>query len=200
MLRYERAQAALYRRSSDLGAYANVSLAGMSGSANNKMADGKSVGTRKGRVASQSSRADRMPPGIPNPVDIHVGSRVRLRRTLLGLSQEKLGEAVGLTFQQIQKYERGANRIGASRLFEFSRILDVPVSFFFDDMTERLKVSESQGTFALADQPQAPLEPDPLTRRETLELVRAYYRIMDPQVRKRLFELAKSLGASEDAE
>ena len=123
-----------------------------------------------------------------------------MRRMMVGMSQEKLGDACGITFQQIQKYERGANRIGASRLFEFSRILDVPVSVFFDDMTERLKVSESQGTFALADQPQAPLEPDPLTRRETLELVRAYYRIMDPQVRKRLFELAKSLGASEDAE
>ncbi|MGZ8995284.1 MAG: helix-turn-helix domain-containing protein [Rhodospirillales bacterium] len=140
-----------------------------------------------------------MPPGIPNPVDIHVGSRVRLRRTLLGLSQEKLGEAVGLTFQQIQKYERGANRIGASRLFEFSRILDVPVSFFFDDMAERAKVGEGQESVGLADQPQAPLEPDPLTRRETLELVRAYYRIGDPQVRKRLFELAKSLGTSEEA-
>jgi transcriptional regulator with XRE-family HTH domain len=139
-----------------------------------------------------------MPPGIPNPVDIHVGSRVRLRRTLLGLSQEKLGEAVGLTFQQIQKYERGANRIGASRLYEFSRILDVPVSFFFDDMAERSRVSE-QGSYALADQPQAPLEPDPLTRRETLELVRAYYRISDPQVRRRLFELTKSLGTSEDS-
>ena len=70
----------------------------------------------------------------PNPVDIHVGSRVRLRRTLLGMSQKKLGNALGLTFQQIQKYERGANRIGSSRLFLLSRILDVPVSFFFDDM------------------------------------------------------------------
>jgi transcriptional regulator with XRE-family HTH domain len=140
-----------------------------------------------------------MPPGIPNPVDIHVGSRVRLRRTLLGLSQEKLGEAVGLTFQQIQKYERGANRIGASRLFEFSRILDVPVSFFFDDMDDRARVAQGDQVLGLADQPQTPLEPDPLTRRETLELVRAYYRITDPQVRKRLFELTKSLGTSEDA-
>src|SRR6188508_1301113 len=70
----------------------------------------------------------------PNPIDVHVGSRVRLRRTLLGMSQEKLGEAIGLTFQQVQKYERGANRIGASRLFDLSRVLDVPVSFFFDDM------------------------------------------------------------------
>ena len=73
--------------------------------------------------------------GGPNPIDIHVGARVRLRRTLLGMSQEKLGDAIGLTFQQVQKYERGANRIGASRLFDLSRVLDVPVSFFFDDMS-----------------------------------------------------------------
>jgi transcriptional regulator with XRE-family HTH domain len=137
---------------------------------------------------------------MPNPVDIHVGSRVRLRRTLLGLSQEKLGEAVGLTFQQIQKYERGANRIGASRLFEFSRILDVPVSFFFDDMNERARGGEGEPSLSLSDQPHAPLDPDPLTRRETLELVRAYYRIGDPQVRKRLFELTKSLGTADDSE
>ncbi len=122
---------------------------------------------------------------------------MRLRRTLLGLSQEKLGEAVGLTFQQIQKYERGANRIGASRLFEFSRILDVPVSFFFDDMPEVMSSEDGQAAWGMGDQPQSSLEPDPLTRRETLELVRAYYRIGDPQVRKRLFELAKSLGNAE---
>src|ERR1700752_933156 len=71
----------------------------------------------------------------PNPIDVHVGSRVRLRRTLLGMSQEKLGEAIGLTFQQVQKYERGANRVGASRLYDLSRVLDVPVSFFFDDIS-----------------------------------------------------------------
>src|SRR5471032_288819 len=70
----------------------------------------------------------------PNPTDVHVGARVRLRRTLLGMSQEKLGDAIGLTFQQVQKYERGANRVGASRLYDLSRVLDVPVSFFFDDM------------------------------------------------------------------
>jgi transcriptional regulator with XRE-family HTH domain len=131
-------------------------------------------------------------------VDVHVGGRVRLRRTLLGLSQEKLGEAVGLTFQQIQKYERGANRIGASRLFEFSRILEVPVSFFFDDMPEGQTVVDGRIAWGLAEQPQTPLEPDPLTRRETLELVRAYYRIGDPSVRRRLFELTKSLGNGED--
>lgn len=155
------------------------------------------AGRRKGRMPYRAASSSDDSAGAPNPVDVHVGSRVRLRRTLLGLSQEKLGEAVGLTFQQIQKYERGANRIGASRLFEFSRILDVPVSFFFDDMSERVG-GDSQG--GLSDQGQQPLEPDPLTRRETLELVRAYYRIGDPQIRKRLFELAKSLGSNDEAE
>src|SRR3974390_2286355 len=74
----------------------------------------------------------------PSPIDIHVGSRIRLRRTLLGMSQERLGEALGLTFQQVQKYERGVNRVGASRLFDLSRVMDVPISFFFDDMPDTL--------------------------------------------------------------
>jgi transcriptional regulator with XRE-family HTH domain len=129
----------------------------------------------------------------PNPVDVHVGSRVRLRRTLLGLSQEKLGEAIGLTFQQVQKYERGANRIGASRLHELGTVLDVPVEFFFADL-DPAKLLPATG---LAEDAPAPFEGDPLARRETLELVRAYYRITDPAVRRRLFELVKSLGASD---
>ena len=162
-------------------------------------AEGKPPARRRGQSAFRAGGAgDDGGPGVPNPVDVNVGSRVRLRRTLLGLSQEKLGEAVGLTFQQIQKYERGANRIGASRLFEFSRILDVPVSFFFDDMSDRIVSGDAQMAPGMADQPQQSLDPDPLTRRETLELVRAYYRIGDPQVRKRLFELTKSLGTTED--
>ena len=74
----------------------------------------------------------------PSPIDVHVGTRIRLRRTLLGMSQERLGEALGLTFQQVQKYERGVNRVGASRLFDLSRVLDVPISFFFDDMPDSL--------------------------------------------------------------
>ncbi len=138
----------------------------------------------------------RLPPGVPNPVDIHVGGRVRQRRTLLGLSQEKLGDAVGLTFQQIQKYERGANRIGASRLFQLSRILDVPISFFFEDIPANLRTTEGQVTIGLREREQKTLEPDPLARRETLELVRAYYRISNPKVRKRLFELTKSLASA----
>ena len=141
-------------------------------------------------------RKKRLPPGVPNPVDIHVGGRVRQRRTLLGLSQEKLGDAVGLTFQQIQKYERGANRIGASRLFQLSRILDVPISFFFEDIPANLRTAEDQVTIGLREREQKTLEPDPLARRETLELVRAYYRISNFKVRKRLFELMKSLATA----
>jgi transcriptional regulator with XRE-family HTH domain len=126
----------------------------------------------------------------PSPVDVHVGSRVRLRRTLLGMSQEKLGNAVGLTFQQIQKYERGANRIGASRLFEMSRVLDVPVQFFFDEMPTEPESSDYRPMSAETDAP----EQDPMAKRETLELIRAYYRIPDAQVRRRLFELAKAMA------
>src|SRR5437016_10124339 len=98
------------------------------------------------KVRDGKRRGGRPKIDTPNPVDVHVGSRVRLRRTLLGMSQEKLGEAIGLTFQQVQKYERGANRIGASRLFDLSRVLDVPVSFFFDDMAH--ETAGRQGGFA----------------------------------------------------
>ncbi len=131
---------------------------------------------------------------VPNPIDIHVGSRVRLRRTLLGMSQEKLGEALGLTFQQVQKYERGVNRIGSSRLFHLSQILDVPVSFFFDDMPPL----ETGGPPGFREGTTQPFEKDPLVKRETLELVRAYYRITDPAARKRVFELTKAIANMAD--
>lgn len=145
-------------------------------------------------VTRRHSSRGRTPSGKPNPIDVHVGGRVRLRRTLLGMSQEKLGEALGLTFQQVQKYERGANRVGASRLFDLSRVLDVPVSFFFDDMTQEVESLSPRLISGLAEEPAA-MEADPMTKRETLELVRAYYRITDPQVRKRVLDLAKALGA-----
>jgi transcriptional regulator with XRE-family HTH domain len=139
----------------------------------------------------------RLPPGTPNPVDVHVGSRLRQRRTLTGISQEKLGDAVGLTFQQIQKYERGANRIGASRIYELSNILDVPVSFFFDEMPNELKTHEGRFAIGLRDQESPTQNNDALARRETLKLVRAYYKITDPRVRKRIFELVKALAKSD---
>ena len=110
----------------------------------------------------------------PRPIDVHVGSRIRLRRILLGMSQERLGEALGLTFQQVQKYESGVNRVSASRLFDLSRVLDVPIGFFFDDVPDVV-----------------------LSQRETLELVAAYYRILDPAVRQRVLDLIKSLGSVE---
>ena len=139
----------------------------------------------------------RTPSGKPNPIDAHVGARVRLRRTLLGMSQEKLGEAIGLTFQQVQKYERGANRIGASRLFDLSRVLEVPVSYFFDEMSDTAAQQSPRMmvTGAPFEEIEVDVGTDPMTKRETLELVRAYYRIIDPTVRKRLFELAKSLAS-----
>ncbi len=136
---------------------------------------------------------------VPNPIDVHVGSRVRLRRTLLGMSQEKLGQAIGLTFQQVQKYERGANRIGASRLFDLSRVLDVPVSFFFDDMPPEVAKTPAQKYFTPDEVPETQ-EVDPLAKRETLELVRAYYKVVDPQVRKRVFELVKALANAAESD
>jgi transcriptional regulator with XRE-family HTH domain len=116
------------------------------------------------------------------------------------MSQERLGEALGLTFQQVQKYERGVNRVGASRLFDLSRVLDVPISFFFDDLPESLASTYgghlTRRTAGFSEM-QDGFTDDALNRRETLELVRAYYRITDPAVRKRVFDLIKSMGPAE---
>ncbi len=133
--------------------------------------------------------------GIPSPVDVHVGARLRQRRTLLGMSQTTLGDAIGLTFQQVQKYERGMNRISASRLFALSRVFDVPVEYFFDDMPTAVAASSSAQGGSMAKEPPS-YEPDPMHKRETLELVRAYYKIGEPQIRNRLREVIKALGAA----
>ena len=150
------------------------------------------------KAPTRLAREKILPLGTPNPIDVHVGSRVRLRRTLMGLSQEKLGEEVNLTFQQIQKYERGANRIGSSRLYQFSQILDVPVSFFFDDMSSAAQsFSDQKAGVSAATKKGEPLDPDPMVKRETLELVRAYYKISDPSVRKNLVNLMRAAAKSE---
>ncbi|GAB5389319.1 MAG: hypothetical protein Alpg2KO_22870 [Alphaproteobacteria bacterium] len=138
-----------------------------------------------------AKRRGRPPIGTPHPTDVHVGSRIRQRRTLLGMSQEKLGKGLGLTFQQIQKYERGANRVGASRLFEMSKLLDVPVNYFFDDMPE-------EGRGGLKEN-QSGYEADQMNKRETLELVRAYYKIREPSVRRRVYDLCKAIARADDA-
>jgi transcriptional regulator with XRE-family HTH domain len=137
-----------------------------------------------GRMASK---------GFFNPIDVHVGQRIRSRRTILGLSQSTLADAIGLTFQQVQKYERGANRVSSSRLFDLARVLEVPPSWFFEDMAGNVKSNSPAQVMNAPQPPQVELEPDEMFRRETLELVRAYYKI-DAATRKQLRELVKALS------
>jgi transcriptional regulator with XRE-family HTH domain len=122
----------------------------------------------------------------PNDVDAHVGARLRQRRMLLGISQEQLAEMLGLTFQQVQKYERGTNRVSASRLFQLARALDTPITWFFEDIESDRAAREKSAPSGE--------EGDPMSRRETLELVRVYSRIDDRKVRKKLYEMAKALA------
>lgn len=134
--------------------------------------------------------------GRANSIDEHVGQRLRQRRSILGISQEKLAELVGITFQQIQKYENGANRVSASRLFQFSQILEVPVDFFFDQ-------SAKLSLVGMSDTQQEALEGMPgdvMQEKETLELIRVYYSIKNPKVRKDFFKLLKSMATDQPAQ
>jgi transcriptional regulator with XRE-family HTH domain len=135
----------------------------------------------------------------PNPIDRHVGSRVRMRRVLLGMSQEKLGEALGLTFQQIQKYEKGTNRIGASRLQQISRTLNVPPSFFFDGApVQDNQVLENGGSHMSAvESSNSTFVIDFIASAEGLHLNKAFARIQDPKIRKRIIDLVASLADDE---
>lgn len=126
----------------------------------------------------------------PNPVDIHVGGRVRLRRMLVGLSQEKLGDSMGLTFQQIQKYEKGINRIGASRLYKLSQVLDVPVGFFFDGLSH----AEGSVNAGMAEGDAQAFLYEFINTRDGLELNRAFVKISDADVRRSVIKLMRSLG------
>ena len=129
------------------------------------------------------------PKKTPNPIDVHVGSRIRLRRNMISMSQEKLGEALGITFQQIQKYEKGTNRVGASRLQQISKVLGVPVAFFFEDAPgespEGAGMSEASSTSYVVDF---------LSSSEGLQLNRAFTRISDPKVRRKIIELVRTLA------
>jgi transcriptional regulator with XRE-family HTH domain len=131
----------------------------------------------------------------PNPIDIHVGSRIRLRRTMLGMSQEKLGESLGITFQQIQKYEKGTNRVGASRLQNISSILNVPVSFFFEDAP-----GDQGAQGGMAEASSSNYVVDFLSSSEGLQLNRAFVKISDPKVRRRVVDLVKALAADAEVE
>jgi len=147
-------------------------------------------------MAKATSKRTRRPfranKGKSTAIDDHVGNRVRQRRLLLGMSQDILGKAVGITFQQIQKYERGTNRIGASRLFTLSKVLSVPVSFFFEDMPKALVAAGSKAK-GFSKSP-APFKADLIGTRETAELVRAYYRIEDGTTRRKVLELLRLMS------
>lgn len=148
---------------------------------------------RESETVLRKSSRGRTPSGKPNPIDVHVGARIRLRRTLRGLSQDKLGQALGLTFQQVQKYERGSNRIGASRLYHMALVLEVPITYFYENIPEEIQSASPRHMAMLTeDPPEAAAEV--MSKRETLELVRAYYRISDPKLRRHVMDLAKALG------
>jgi transcriptional regulator with XRE-family HTH domain len=131
--------------------------------------------------------------GTANSVDVHVGQRLRVRRSLLGLSQEKLAEAIGLTFQQVQKYERGLNRISAGRLYQFANILSVPVAYFYEQIATDANNQNQQPGFADNEQ-QAFSTADLFQSKETLDLVRAYYSIEDTETRKNIYKFVKSMA------
>lgn len=132
-----------------------------------------------------------------NPVDVHVGSRIRFRRMLLGMSQETLGELLGLTFQQVQKYEKGANRVGASRLFELARVLNVPVQFFFDEMPLAIRGSAETAP-GMAEPPSDSYFGEFLNTREGLELNKAFAKITDQKVRRAVVDLVRSMAGNSE--
>ena len=131
----------------------------------------------------------------PHPVDVYVGRRLRLKRTFLGLSQESVGKQIGVTFQQIQKYERGINRMGASRLYDFAKALGVQVAYFFEGFGDY--VADDNVATGAAEPNAAGYEHETINNRETLEVMRAYYRIKNPAVRKRIIDLIKAMAADE---
>jgi transcriptional regulator with XRE-family HTH domain len=136
----------------------------------------------------------RMPKKAPNPIDKHVGSRVRMRRVLIGMSQEKLGESLGITFQQIQKYEKGTNRVGASRLQAISNILNVPVSFFFEDAPG----TPSEPQTEMAEPKSTHYVVDFLSSAEGLQLNKAFIRIKDSKLRRKIIDLVRALAGEEE--
>lgn len=130
----------------------------------------------------------------PNPIDVHVGGRIRMRRNMLGMSQEKLGESLGITFQQVQKYEKGTNRVGASRLQDIASILNTPVSFFFEDAPNKessanpVRAEEGPNAFAL----------EFCTSAEGLMLNRAFVKIQNPKLRRRVIDLVRAMAQEDD--
>ncbi len=138
-------------------------------------------------------RRGRASPG-PNPIDIHVGKRLRERRTMLGLSQQDIGRLLGVTFQQIQKNERGTNRMSAARLYEAARALDTDVQYFFEDMPSDVSSYGRKHLHGVAEGPVPVYRADPLARRETIELVRAYYEIPERKIRLQMVNTIRAVA------
>jgi transcriptional regulator with XRE-family HTH domain len=130
----------------------------------------------------------------PNPTDKHVGSRVRMRRMMLSMSQEKLGDALGLTFQQVQKYEKGTNRIGASRLQQIAQILQVQVSFFFEGAPAAITIGRHEG---LSEAPSPAYVSDFLATSDGLALTKAFMKIRDSKLRRRIVDLVEQIAGSD---
>ncbi|MCA3260658.1 MAG: helix-turn-helix transcriptional regulator [Telmatospirillum sp.] len=150
---------------------------------------------KKPTAAAARGRRKRASPGA-NPIDVHVGNRLRERRTILGLSQQEVGRLLGVTFQQIQKNERGANRMSASRLYEAARALDTNVQYFFDEMPSAVAAYGRKHIQGLADGRVPTYQIDPLVRRETIELVRAYYDIEDRKLRQNMVSAIRAIGGN----
>lgn len=154
------------------------------------------------KISPKKSSRGRTPLGEPNPIDVHVGNRIRLRRTLLGMSQERLASLLGLTFQQVQKYERGMNRVGASRLWDISKVLEAPISFFYEDMdtvvanqSPRMFSAVESTPFSLREN-EADYIVDPMQKQETIELVKAYYKIPNRKAAHHLYDLIITMSKS----
>ncbi len=153
----------------------------------------RSVGAENTKIAGKLGEDEMIEQNKkkPNPIDVHVGSRIRLRRNMLGMSQEKLGENLGITFQQIQKYEKGTNRIGASRLQHIASVLQVPVSFFFED------APGAPTEVGFEESRPAAFVTDFLSSSEGLQLNRAFVRIKDPRVRRKVVDLVRTIAGDE---
>ena len=142
----------------------------------------------------------RLAEGEPNPIDVHVGNRIKWRRKVLKLSQQDMADMLGLTFQQVQKYEKGRNRVGASRLWDISRVLGVSMDFFFEEMDPMIKtqspmmLSAEGKSIEYLRENEENIDLDPMKRKETMELVSAYYKIGDRKLAKQLFDLIVSLS------
>lgn len=152
-------------------------------------------------MKKKKSIRGRIDDNAPNPVDVHVGKRIRLRRTILHITQQQMAEMLGLTFQQVQKYEKGMNRVGASRLWDISRVLEVPMGFFFEDMDDVVAAQSPRMLNIAPDsmyvsEKHLSFDEDPMKRAETLELIRAYYKITNRAIAKQMFDLMIALSKS----